>query len=857
MTNNPLTLFCLADGNPTSNAFSIKIPTNDTIHDLKKLIKAEKTNDFSDVDADKLTLWRVSIPIDDDNEIPIWLDSLTDKKKLLPRTYISVLFTDGLPDEFTYILVQRPQPVHTLIPARASTPLPGHLSDGSRTGSLLSAAPIIKRSVPYDNIENELAQIIEDANRHHSWHTISATDVETAQKDMLGPFYKKTMPYGTTASSMNLAMLGMVLDKEPTSSDNRTLRGIVESDIGKTTDLSVVAMVGRSGSGKTATVIDLARRHFVVYCVCSNPRSRGHPDFKDRNFSALAKDVEQMCLELPIPNSSKQRMDNDSRLKKLAGDRVELEFLARLLFLQLLFYKNTQLTSEHFFREQTNGGAVTIGTLVEKLRVFESSTIRSMLNTTQDRLAEHLIRRGQGLVVALDEAQIAGGHILPREFISPTAAKTDEIFDGKGELKERYSRGFLMPLCATLGDVRATLVVLGTSLSLQDADHVYSAVGKRTNFHKIMQFPSFDHQDVEDVISKLIDTSGYMLPHVKCQKLIGRPRFSVSVVRELFELYHIDCHTKQTKLEKAFDSAIDRAKTELREKVQNLLGGDRTGEVAHLLGRMVLAFKLQGGKTWFASKAQVDFMDKALCSLRVHSDGVHWLMDEPLVVEVVEEELKKSNMDSDFSQHLRQLNEIIEHLGIELPTWCNGLKLQIDEINTARGFGYGAGDTAADLKFLIDRPSNPLLVQQSGTREDGAWFFSDHHYAGSLAVKFYSNAIPYKDHEENETSSDIRCSFLRADGTKENSSLKKIRDDFIVFGVPSEIKGIFRIHLEIPRVQGMQLATHVRRDPATGIEDVMVYISLSNMDDFSYEGIAENKRDAPHLKTLIKYVLAK
>lgn len=258
-------------------------------------------------------------------------------------------------------------------------------------------------------------------------------------------------------------------------------------------------------------------------------------------------------------------------------------------------------------------------------------------------------------------------------------------------------------------------------------------------------------------------------------------------------------------------------------------------------------------------------MDVALCSLRVHSNGVHWLMDEPLVVEVVEEELDRSNVDPALSEHLRQLDGIIENLGIKssakgnaleplvqqslrrfsnfyladlpflknikLPTWCIGLKLQIDEINTACGFGYKAEDTEANLKFLIDHPSNKLLVQQSGARQDGAWFFSDNRYAGSLAIKFYSNAISQTDHSENKTSSDIRCSFLRADGMRESPSLKKIRDNFVASGA-NEIKGILRIHLEIPRVQGMQLATHVKRDPATGTEDVMVYINLSNMDDF-------------------------
>jgi hypothetical protein len=191
-----------------------------------------------------------------------------------------------------------------------------------------------------------------------------------------------------------------------------------------------------------------------------------------------------------------------------------------------------------------------------------------------------------------------------------------------------------------------------------------------------------------------------------------------------------------------------------------------------------------------------------------------------------------------------------------LPTWCVGQKLQIDEINTARGFGYGADDTEADLRFLLDRPSNKLLVQQSGTRQDGAWFFPDNRYAGSLAIKFYSNAIPQSDHQENETSSDIRCRFLRADGIRKNPSLKRIRDDFVDSGVPNKIKGILRIYLEFPRVKGMQLATHVKKDLATGIEDVMVYIDWSNIDDFFHEDIAE-KGDILYLKRLIKYVLAK
>ncbi|KAF9294521.1 hypothetical protein BGZ74_011217, partial [Mortierella antarctica] len=108
MTDNHMSLFCLVDGEATSNAFSVKIPSNDTVDDLKGAIKAKKTNDFSDVDADKLTLWRVSISDDDDNDLPIPLDSVLDKKKLKATTKLSRVFIGELPEDTIHVIVQRP-----------------------------------------------------------------------------------------------------------------------------------------------------------------------------------------------------------------------------------------------------------------------------------------------------------------------------------------------------------------------------------------------------------------------------------------------------------------------------------------------------------------------------------------------------------------------------------------------------------------------------------------------------------------------------------------------------------------------------------------------------------------------------
>ncbi|KAF8926465.1 hypothetical protein BGZ47_002706 [Haplosporangium gracile] len=108
MDNNPLTVFCLVDGEATSQAFSIDIDQTKTVDHLKDLIKTKKTNNFSDVDADQLTLWRVSIPDDDDNDLPVLLDTVLEKKKLKATTKLSKVFDTELPDDTIHIIVQRP-----------------------------------------------------------------------------------------------------------------------------------------------------------------------------------------------------------------------------------------------------------------------------------------------------------------------------------------------------------------------------------------------------------------------------------------------------------------------------------------------------------------------------------------------------------------------------------------------------------------------------------------------------------------------------------------------------------------------------------------------------------------------------
>ncbi|KAF9148701.1 hypothetical protein BGX20_006264 [Mortierella sp. AD010] len=101
-----LKLFCLVNGRTTSDAFSIPIPSTQTVDDLKNLIYAHPRLGIA---ADEpIDLWKVAIPDTDDNEdIPMHLDDLIEKKKLRPTTDLSEVFGEGAPRNTIHIIVRQ------------------------------------------------------------------------------------------------------------------------------------------------------------------------------------------------------------------------------------------------------------------------------------------------------------------------------------------------------------------------------------------------------------------------------------------------------------------------------------------------------------------------------------------------------------------------------------------------------------------------------------------------------------------------------------------------------------------------------------------------------------------------------
>ncbi|KAF9356720.1 hypothetical protein BGX34_009785 [Mortierella sp. NVP85] len=104
-----LDIFCVIEGQKTS--FSVEIESTKTVDHLKKTIKKEKPNDrhLEGVDADKLTLWHVSLPVvPPKDRKPILLEDVLIKDQLVETSKISNVFGAVLQEDTIHILVQLP-----------------------------------------------------------------------------------------------------------------------------------------------------------------------------------------------------------------------------------------------------------------------------------------------------------------------------------------------------------------------------------------------------------------------------------------------------------------------------------------------------------------------------------------------------------------------------------------------------------------------------------------------------------------------------------------------------------------------------------------------------------------------------
>ena len=102
-----MSLFCLIFGEKDEKAFLVRVNRGNTVDKLKRLIKAENSVDFRDVDASCLMLWKWNQPGDAGRVNAVGLDS---SNVLNPMTKMTSVFEDDSPQQdCIHIIIKIPE----------------------------------------------------------------------------------------------------------------------------------------------------------------------------------------------------------------------------------------------------------------------------------------------------------------------------------------------------------------------------------------------------------------------------------------------------------------------------------------------------------------------------------------------------------------------------------------------------------------------------------------------------------------------------------------------------------------------------------------------------------------------------
>ncbi|KAK5809582.1 hypothetical protein F5H01DRAFT_381910 [Linnemannia elongata] len=400
MTDDHLTLFCLVDGEATSNAFSVKIPSTDTVDDLKDHIKTKKSPEFDDVAADKLTLWRVSIPDDEDHdEIPVVLDNviIKDQKKLRATRELSDVWKDKPPKGTIHVIIRRPPQEHTPIPARVSTPLSDHLSDESRL-----ASPTDIR-VDLDKIADKF---FSSASRNVTFlnefvqgsHDLPVTKGSISGLPTVG---KRGLERPRTAPSLLFVNL-----PDQSGIPHNQAEGILTDFPGK----RHLPLFGVSGCGKTRTAVDLLSRSWGFYF------NAGAADYGSSDMHNLVQALSQH-RDIYL---SDNKLDNTDRIRYLTYGLLYARLLILEYCLKIAGNKDTFSCQRWMLLQVATPAFVDVfQALFQPISDYlHSRVVPSIIaNIVQQRFREvHKLLRGRTpsspvhskFLMVLDESQVLG-----------------------------------------------------------------------------------------------------------------------------------------------------------------------------------------------------------------------------------------------------------------------------------------------------------------------------------------------------------------------------------------------------------------------------------------------------------------
>ena len=145
--------------------------------------------------------------------------------------------------------------------------------------------------------------------------------------------------------------------------------------------------------------------------------------------------------------------------------RMYLEFLARFLYLYLLLEKFPDLEPVEYLIGQINGGHDVINTIRNILQKLDPPNTSELATESQILLTEKKMTNDRGLMVAIDEANIA-----------------NEILFGVFKSPLENPRGFLIAINTAIHMISVSTIWAGTTLNLLHEDSSQSDIGKDESF---------------------------------------------------------------------------------------------------------------------------------------------------------------------------------------------------------------------------------------------------------------------------------------------------------------------------------------------------------------------------------------
>src|SRR3954469_6654849 len=103
-----ITLYCLVHSDLVEHVFKIRIDKDLDVADLKDEIKKKKAPEFDNFAADKLTLWKVDIPYNDDAVKQLVLEENIVIKKMSPISKVGKYYHGDPADECIHVVIEPP-----------------------------------------------------------------------------------------------------------------------------------------------------------------------------------------------------------------------------------------------------------------------------------------------------------------------------------------------------------------------------------------------------------------------------------------------------------------------------------------------------------------------------------------------------------------------------------------------------------------------------------------------------------------------------------------------------------------------------------------------------------------------------